>query len=443
MLEIGMMLKASQGHHVHQIENFEERQLRGVTATTIRSSNCSVDSNNRREANLVLNVEETLKAHVRYLLNDYTDRSTSFPPSFKKFVADLANKKDEEVGRLQSLNNTIKNLIERIDLTESTTTLTAAKAKQKENLLKDLNERLQKLQTTNSFAKHIFKTLDDIAKFMNELLDCLSDWSFAPKITKQIISIWQKKEDFKPVGRPTIFTTEQELILKDTVLFSDKMGYPLTRSMIQAIAREMCENPSTTKGSEQDNYFTDRWYFGWLERMEKIDPTVCEAFARTTSVPFQQWFNSANINWWFDVTKRKAIQYKVAREPTLLEKKQFGCTMVWLDPFRIMFSDETAICGALTSKAAAARGKVVTTKELLEAGSNKRRVANKAQNDYDGHITLIGGYNAVGQPTFPIVIFEGENPRQNTIGKLEAAMPKFLTVPCIWERYYERSIDCI
>ncbi len=106
---------------------------------------------------------------------------------------------------------------------------------------------------------------------------------------------------------------------------------------------------------------------------------MTEALERSTDCRTTAWFNSTNVNWWFDKFVKKINEYGFARRATAEETIRGEGEAVWLPNMhsRVVLSDETCVSSAGHRKTTNPKKKVITTAERVEKedhGPKYRRI---------------------------------------------------------------------
>ena len=288
--------------------------------------------------------------------------------------------------------------------------------KKVETSIERMQEAASALQELKAQEKTVFSTIDEILLFFKTM---------GVDFSQSSLSKWARGEGLGKLGRGTAIDLDAEKQLMDVILFRDAMGMPMDQKAIRAQAYEWVIDP-TIKARFSTNGPTKKWFKAFLARARSRDPTITTAITRGTECRTLNWFNSNNINWWFDVFKTKIIELGFAREPT---DEEANCDAVWFDEalHRVLISDETCVSGGNTRKAQKTRSKVVTVKQRLEEtdkGGKQRRTASSAVSTEE-HITLLASVTLSGHVGPPVWILSAKNDiRKESRAKIESITSK-------------------
>ena len=255
----------------------------------------------------------------------------------------------------------------------------------------------------------VFQSWEELLAFFKDL---------GVGFSKTALASWARGNRLGGKGRKPAFNPEVEGALLETVLHCDKMGYSVGKDRIKELARAMVEDQDIAARFGDDGP-TDKWFAGWFKRARAKEPGLVKVLARGTDHNTLKWFNTANVNWWFDCFVRNIKQHKFARTPKEGEQGE----AVWLEGqrARVIVMDETGISGK--NKADATRKRVVTTKARVETGSGTRRLAPNV-GATEEHITLLATVNLMGETASPILIFSAEKKiLPSSRAKVAATMP--------------------
>ncbi|CAK8995005.1 Hypothetical protein (Fragment) [Durusdinium trenchii] len=221
-------------------------------------------------------------------------------------------------------------------------------------------------------------------------------------------------------GRKTKLDESAEDAILETVLHADRVGLPYSRKeLIELVSKAVKNEWKPTTG----------WVQRWLNRMKGKAPTLVEAVCRGEARATLKWFNTKNINWWFDCFVKLVQEHGFARKPVAGEPGE----VIWLTPERVIITDETAVSGERESRAGLE--KQLTTIENLDKSGKRsrgvRRVPVQSQLSAD-HITLVGGHNLCGELTVPVWVVKSTGQIQKkTREHIEEVAPKYPQLPKI------------
>ena len=264
--------------------------------------------------------------------------------------------------------------------------------------LEDCKSKLDALKG----EKPAFPTLASVCDFFTRCLHVS-----LPYVT--LYSWVQRGQVARNAGRPIVLSGAMEKYLVKVILEADSRGTPMSRSQIMDLANSMVESEKI-RAQRGANGLTLRWFKAFMTRMKVIFPELVEVKTRAASVGTADWFNSPNINWWFDTVKRIAIEHGFAEAVEGNPEEELR----WLAPERVVITDETCVSGGIYRKVGAFHKdqKVVSTKTNLSIESRRRSVL-KNGGEYGEHITLVAGHNLVGEPTMPVWVFSAERDIRN------------------------------
>jgi hypothetical protein len=294
-------------------------------------------------------------------------------------------------------------------------------------------EAKTKLEQLESEKCLLFEGSGTICRCFEEL--------FEFKIDTSTLNKWVREDAIQTskLGRKQAIFPEVEKAILECVLYNDKMGWPMGRDEIIELTWDMVHKDPKIKAKLGKDGPTKTWYAGWFERMKIVNEDIVIVSERATDLQCARWFNSRNLNWWFDTMKRIGLKYKFARLPTAEEEGE----MTWLNPERVIVTDETCVSGGQTRKARGPSRKVVTINNRVEGGSNKRRTAN-SDRQTDDHVSLKVGHNLVGEPTFPVWILPAKvSIKAETRRLVEMAVPKYPNLAKINGQEYKKAIIAI
>ena len=245
--------------------------------------------------------------------------------------------------------------------------------------------------------------------------------NFNIKVSRSTLFGWKKNGVGGKVGRPTKIDVAMEANILKVALEMDRIGFPMTRFRIMGIATELLRQSAKDKQQgEEDVDVSVSWFAGFMRRAKEVEPQLCATLVRNQKNSTLTWFNSANVEWWFEKFTELILREGFAR-------KTADGKLEWLTPERVIIFDETAVSGALTQKAAVVKKKGLTIDARLEKGekSGKYRRATIDIGSTEEHITAIMGHTLSFQPIVPIWIVSSEKkPKETVLKKIIAAAPK-------------------
>ncbi len=294
-----------------------------------------------------------------------------------------------------------------------------AKLERCEAQLLERKQQLEELQGTRS--ENVFSSFKAIVSFLNDELGLVVSGR----------SLYRWRRDGIPTqgkGRAPAFSAEAEAMLLETIFWIDSMGFAVDKKRVMALANELAVSDDIRSRFSKDGP-TVQWYEGWVKRMmKKGDKQLIRAIERGIDSNATKWFNTTNINWWFDLFVKKVLDYGFARLP---QPGEYG-EAIWLYPERVFVTDETCVSGGNTRKSANNRREVLTTADRAEdvgRGKKYRRLSTftRATNE---HVTLIAGHSLDAEMTIPIWIFPAKTGlRDETRRKIERVAPVYPLVP--------------
>ena len=324
---------------------------------------------------------------------------------YKRMVAHKSNCRAQRVTitKKKSLIKTYRETIEKEQLLQKKSALIMHqdthtipsienKIETAELRLKEAEAELTRLEGQSNT---VFSSTQELLEFFKKM---------GVSIPPQTLSDWSRGQGLETqIGRPHAMSVEAERKLMEVILYRDKMGMPMDYKAICTQAAAFIVDPKVRQRFS-DAVPSKKWFKLFLKRAKKINPSVTTAITRGTECRTLKWFNSNNVNWWFDTFTRKIIELGFARAPTPEEKKD--CEAVWLDNMltRVVISDETCVSGGNTRKMKNTRCKVVTTVERIETtdkGGGQRRVAPLSRSTEE-HITLLATVTITGQVGPPV-----------------------------------------
>lgn len=369
---------------------------------------CTLSQENDSSMKRRIRVKETINT---YLKLDSASANTKRVNIVNKFVSDFAAFNTEARNAIEASEARIQ--VEKTLQGKLNDKITKHKKQQRESggLESDhhtLPSLLSKMESSKNREQQHIRSLNELRK-ANEW--CFSGptsickffaINFDIKLVVSTVMRWMKGTRMQGNGgRPTYFEPEVELEIVKMVIFYDDLGFPMNRKQIISLAEMVLKR---IKPDVQRNLSND-WYKGWFRRTQLQNPKLCESLTKTSGNHTVKWFNKYNVNWWFDKITELAFKYQFARESEDGEEGEF----VWLNPERVVITDETCISGG-NLRSRQSKAKVVTRTNKLETNEYgncaKRRVSGN--HDHQEHITLVGGHNLAGEPTLPIFIFSAK-----------------------------------
>ena len=154
-------------------------------------------------------------------------------------------------------------------------------------------------------------------------------------------------------------------------------------------------------------------------------PSLVMASKRATDCNTTKWFNSELVQWWFNNFERIIDEEGFAR-------RNADGDLEWIDPSRVILTDETCVSGGGMRKGTSGKAKVVTLKNRCtrsdKGKGNYRRVPEGR--DYSEHITLIAGCIANGCIAPPAWLFTAgsQGLRAETMRLIQQAAPKLALI---------------
>mmetsp|Transcript_9303 Transcript_9303/g.23688 ORF Transcript_9303/g.23688 Transcript_9303/m.23688 type:complete len:302 (+) Transcript_9303:361-1266(+) len=227
---------------------------------------------------------------------------------------------------------------------------------------------------------HIFSTARLVAGFVGKHLPAYR-FSYA-SFNQWVLG----KTNFRAKrGRLPYLDTVLERRLAELALAIDSDGFPFTSARLISLAKEAFEGSAHAKYFSKDGPGESRAE-GWFSRIQEFYPDLIRARARGRTAATNTWYNSDNINWWYDKLAECVRKYGLGESDEGLQGEEFD----WKDPKRVIITDETAIIGCNFFGSGERSAKVITTRDKLEGGKNgngQRRVS-RSKDDFDRHITL-------------------------------------------------------
>jgi hypothetical protein len=375
----------------------------------------------------LVTVEQAFRGYVTELIFEGAGKG-GFPYDLKRLAVKLLERMQEHKEALSKARSVVKKgKRKKADLHGAVASEVAIQEKAgglpkdaDRHTLATLAKKFDSLAKRTDAAGDAIEHLEEQALFVfqswEELLGFFAD--LGAGFSRRALALWAKGERLGGKGRKTALDPEVEQALLETVLHCDKMGYSVGKERIKALAHQMVEDPDIAARFGDDGP-TDKWYAGWFKRASAKTPGLIKVLARGTDHNTIKWFNTANVNWWFDCFVRNIKNHKFAREP---KEGEVG-EAVWIEgqKERVIVMDETGISGK--NKADATRKRVVTTKARVETGSGTRRLAPNV-GATEEHITLLATVNLMGEAASPILIFSAEkNILPSSRAKVAATMP--------------------
>lgn len=146
-------------------------------------------------------------------------------------------------------------------------------------------------------------------------------------------------------GCPTAFTEAEEQMLLDTVMARGDMGMPMSSLDVCEMAWRFASEATIRRF--RGKMPGERWYRSFVARMKASKPAVAEALERGMDIRTIQWFNEANVIWWYGCLDQKLKKYGFGQESEGQEGKPPVTSWREDHKARVIFSDETAISGYL------------------------------------------------------------------------------------------------
>jgi hypothetical protein len=218
---------------------------------------------------------------------------------------------------------------------------------------------------------------------------------------------------------PDSILEEAEGALIQTLLFLDRCGFPLGQKQVRVVAEQMTNDPKikarfSTKGP------TRHWFRGFFKRRMEQYPALLMASKRSTDCKTTKWFNSEMVNWWYTNFERIVVEEGFAQ-------RNAEGQLEWIDPSRVILTDETCVSGGGTRKGTSGKSKVLTLKSKCtqsDKGKGHYRRVPEGR-DYDEHVTLIAGCIANGCIAPPAWLFTSgpQGLRAGTMRQIQEAAP--------------------
>ncbi len=276
--------------------------------------------------------------------------------------------------------------------------------------LEELKSNLEDLERERQF---VFKDGADIANFFLG--------KFNIKFSSKSLLLWASGKKLGKVGRTTAFNLDAEKALVDALLFLDSLGFCMDGREIRELAGRMASGDTRLRfGSEGP---TEQWYAAFKARAKTMNRGIVHVLQRSTDCRTLKWFNTRNINWWFDQFGRKIKELGLARDPKPGEQGE----LVWVDRHRVIISDETCVSGGHVLKGSASKRKVLTLADRVEVtdkGRGHRRVAPLGVATQE-HITLVATVTLAGEVGVPVWICSAKRDiSPESRKKIEAIAPR-------------------
>lgn len=203
-------------------------------------------------------------------------------------------------------------------------------------------------------------------------------------------------------GRPTAFLPEVERAIVEALLYSDKMGTPVTMAdALELVSRMAADNPKLLERGGKDG-FGEAWYKAFVQRAKQWCPDLVTVLQRGKDAGTTDWYNTDNIEWYYAAVLRildlhNLVDYLVRPEGSKLSGHRFE----FKEPQFVLFSDETCVRGkpGAARKTGNGNGKaaVLTQSSRVEKENGRGTRRTPADPESSGHITMIGGCTGDGQ----------------------------------------------
>jgi len=346
------------------------------------------------------NGDNVRRVSMQQLWSGYAQHlANSDPLLLKQFAFDIYMRSCGYRGDVKTVKKEIRTAKQALGykrkLLRQHKSMEAQKMPSKSNFSKSLRSDKHTLASLNIQIEGIEHRVKECSDALNNLL-LVSDQYFASNVEahRQICSLgvelklsslqgWMANGSApKKKGRPVVIDKDAEEKLLEVVLYCDKMGFPLNQTRIIDLAFSVVSS-SSAKGQFGTSGPTTSWFRGWYKRMRSVEPKLVDVIARGKDVATFKWYNSRNINWYFDSLKRILLSNGFARERT--NSDTVAGEVILVTPERMIFTDET---GVNDSKEKKRKEKVYTTTDDVESGTNQRRTLDCAS-DYGEHISMV------------------------------------------------------
>lgn len=381
-----------------------------------------------------IRTSELQTARMKHVLASFTpNKSQKFPLEFIKYViARLreAKQKKEDIKLRQKAIKKVKK--RRRTLEEKQKTLDSRHEFGKEITQKSLDNQFESLKKSEEAVSELPESGQLLSQ--KTILDDIQQ-VYGVRIPEGTAKNWLWKEPTENVGgRPRIFPTEIEDNIINAMLHLDSIGFSVSREMVLNLVEDYVGEDFKKKF--KNGVVTVNWFNRFIARAKKKNPEIVTAIGQRCQSLRDDWYNSANINWWFDTVKKRLLELCVAELVDGGDEGKEGEELSWKFPNRVIITDETKVPGYGDTRRN--EPKLITTKQRLNE-NNKRPMSRPREQDE--HITLLAGHSLTGDTTPPAWILPLKNePNENVLIEMLKVVPTSNTLGKANGHAYHRPI---